>query len=89
MPKIYAPEVPQGAKWCHQCQSSKPASAFYRSSRRPDGLNYCCKVCTAAARERHAEMQRIMEDAMREVREWMSKQPPKVTEVIHKPMSVW
>lgn len=89
MPKIHRPEVADGHKWCHQCSTAKPHTAFYRSSRKPDGLNYCCKACTAATRERGLELQRLMEDAIREVQEWAAKRPMKVPEETIRPMSVF
>ena len=35
-------------KRCYVCKTVKPASAFYRSVTRMDGLQSCCKVCDIA-----------------------------------------
>lgn len=89
MAKRIPANVPEGHKWCHQCSAAKPFTAFYRSSRRPDGLNYCCKACTAATRERGIELQRLMEEAIREVQEWVARCPRKIPEETIPPMSVY
>lgn len=88
MAKYAPPNVPEGHKWCHQCSTAKPFSAFYRSSTKPDGLNYCCKTCTAATRERGLELQRLTEEAIREVQEWVTRCPRKVPEGTIPPMSI-
>ncbi len=89
MPKIHRPEVADGHKWCHQCSTAKPHTAFYRSSRKPDGLNYCCKACTAATRERGLELQRTVEAARQEVREFFARNPPKPYEPPVRPISAY
>ena len=32
-------------KRCSACGETKPTSDFHRNTRRPDGLQYCCKEC--------------------------------------------
>lgn len=89
MPKRIPNDVPEGHKWCHQCATAKPHSAFYRNKRSPDGLLYCCKACTAATRERTEEHLRIIEEVLQESREMAARRPPKVYEPYIPPLSVW
>ncbi len=45
-PKTIDPDRP--SKLCPACDTVKPADAFHRANRRPDGRQGICKVCAAA-----------------------------------------
>lgn len=52
MPVKVITQTDKKTKLCSTCMTEKPASAFHRHSRSPDGLNYKCKMCRSEEHQR-------------------------------------
>lgn len=57
--KIIPVEVPQGAKWCHGCQSVKAVAAFDKDRRSGDGR---CRECRVRRALEYREMMGVFEE---------------------------
>ena len=50
--------IPEGKKWCNQCETVKDKSDFSANKNTPDGLSFTCKPCAKRQRDASREKNR-------------------------------